>query len=359
VPGENQPVLAEQALIRLVGWMPKAELHLHLDGALRVDTALELARTRGVDAPRTYADMFAALVAPESTESQAALLDAFGLPVSLMQDAEALERVTAELVQAKAADRVRYCEIRWAPLLHTERGLPLAEGIRAVVRGARLGSAETGTEVRLICVAVRSHDPADNVRLAEAAAGFLEEGVAGFDLAGLEDEFPDPLVHRAAFDAARAAGMRITLHAGELHDAGDGVRRALAVSPERIAHGVSAIDDPALCAELRSRGITLDMCPTSNVQAASVLSLAGHPVAQLHRMDVPVTISTDDPTISDVTLTEEYVRAMRHTGLTIGELWRINRHALAAAFLDKPQAEALTAEFDHWAGFIPELQSDI
>jgi len=356
VPGQNQPGPAGQALRRLVGWMPKAELHLHLDGALRVDTALELARTRGVDAPRTYAGMFAALVAPGSTESQAALLDAFGLPVSLMQDAEALERVTMELVQAKAADRVRYCEIRWAPMLHTERGLPVAEGIQAVIRGARLGSSQTGTEVRLICVAVRSHDPADNVRLAEVAAGFIEEGVVGFDLAGLEDEFPNPLVHRAAFDAAQAAGLRITLHAGELHDAGAGVRRALAVNPERIAHGVGAIDDPTLCAELRSRGITLDMCPTSNVQAASVSSLAEHPVARLHRMRVPVTISTDDPTISDVTLTEEYLQTMRYTGLTVRELWQVNRHSLAAAFIDKPLAQALTAEFDRWADLIPELQ---
>lgn len=339
--------------------MPKAELHLHLDGALRVDTALELARTRGIDAPRTYADMFAALVAPGSTESQAALLDAFGLPVSLMQDAEALERVTVELVQAKAADRVRYCEIRWAPMLHTERGLPLAEGIGAVSHGAQMAGAKTGTEVRLICVAVRSHDPADNVRLAEVAAGFSEEGVVGFDFASLEDEFPDPLVHRAAFDAARAAGMRITLHAGELHDGGEGVRRALAVGPERIAHGVGAIEDSPLCAELRARSITLDLCPTSNVQAASVASLAEHPVARLHRIGVPVTISTDDPTISDITLTEEYLRAMRHTGLTVGELWRINRHALAAAFLDKPFAEALAAEFDHWAGLIPELQPPV
>jgi adenosine deaminase len=355
VHATDRPRLQGRVLRSLVGSMPKAELHLHLDGALRVDTALDLARSRGIDAPGDYAGMFAALVAPDVTESQAALLDAFALPVSLMQDSEALERVTLELVQAKAADRVRYCEIRWAPMLHTARGLRLADGIRAVCQGARLGSQRTGTQVRLICVAVRSHDPADNVHLAEVASGFHDEGVVGFDLAGLEDEFPDPLAHSAAFDAARAGGLRITLHAGELHDAGAGVRRALAVDPERIAHGVGAIEDPGLCAELTAGGITLDLCPTSNVQAASVSSLGDHPVARLHRIGVPVTISTDDPTISDVTLTDEYIRAMSHTGLTASELWRINRHALAAAFLDKPAADALSAEFDHWASLIPEL----
>ena len=133
------------------------------------------------------------------------------------------------------------------------------------------------------------------------------------------------------------------------------MRRALALEPERIAHGVGAIRDTALCCELAERGITLDLCPTSNVQAASVATLAEHPVARLARMGVPVTISTDDPTISDVTLTQEYLRAMRHTGLSAAEMWRINRHALAASFLSQPEAGPLSAEFDQWAALIPEL----
>ncbi|HEU4571204.1 MAG TPA: hypothetical protein VFR93_00840, partial [Candidatus Limnocylindrales bacterium] len=106
--------------------MPKAELHLHLDGSLRVETALELARTRDVDAPRDVESMRAALVAPMPCTSQAELLRAFDLPIALMQDAEALERITAELVETKAAEGVRYVEIRWGPLLHVARGLSLA-----------------------------------------------------------------------------------------------------------------------------------------------------------------------------------------------------------------------------------------
>src|SRR3712207_6793871 len=110
--------MRDAVLRRLVEAMPKAELHLHLDGSLRVDTALELARSRGVEAPRTFEAMYRALVAPEHGASQAELLRAFDLPIALMQDAEALERIASELVEAKAHDGVRYVEIRWGPLLH-------------------------------------------------------------------------------------------------------------------------------------------------------------------------------------------------------------------------------------------------
>jgi adenosine deaminase len=334
--------------------MPKAELHLHLDGSLRVDTALELARTRGVDAPRDWAGMWSALVAPEHCLDQADLLRAFDLPIALLQDVEALERTSAELVEAKAADGVRYCEIRWGPLLHTERGLGLADGIAAVLRGGQAAASRTGIHVRFICTALRSHDPDDNVVLAEAAARFRDRGLTGWDLAGREADFPDPLVHARAFEAARAGGLRITIHAGEWGGAGQ-VRRALAVDPERIAHGPLAIDDPGLVAELRSRGVSLDLCPTSNTQAAIVESVAAHPLARLARAGVPVTLNTDDLTVSDITLSEEYRRAVEGIGLTLSELWTIDRHALEVAFVDEPTRDRLRREFEAWGASIPEL----
>ncbi len=343
------------ALRRLIEAMPKAELHLHLDGSLRPDTALALARTRGVDAPGDYLSMYRALVAPEHCASQAELLDAFDLPIALLQDAEALELAAAQLVEAKAADRVRYVEIRWAPGLHTDRGLPLADGIAAVIAGATAAAARSGTVVRFICTALRSHDPVLNVTVAEAAARFRDDGLTGFDLAGREEAFPDPLVHARAFEAARYGGLRITIHAGEWGGAGQ-VRRALAVGPERIAHGPGAVDDDALSRELIARGVTLDLCPTSNVQAGIVPAVADHPLAQLHRRGVPVTLSTDDLTVSDVTLSEEYGRAVLETGLTLPELWAIDRHALEAAFAEEATLAPLRRAFSDWGSGIPELR---
>ena len=334
--------------------MPKAELHLHLDGSLRIGTALELARSRGVDAPATWRGMYDALVAPMPCRDQAELLRAFDLPIALMQDAQALERITAELVESKAAEGVRYVEIRWGPLLHVARGLPLAEGIDAVVRGAEGAAARTGTFVRLICTALRSHDPADNVRLAETASRFRARGLTGWDLAGPEAAFPDALTHARAFDAARGGGLRITVHAGEWGGAAQ-VRRALQVNPERIAHGEATADDPALVAELSARGVCLDLCPTSNVQAGIVPSLAAHRVAQLHRAGAPVTLNTDDTTVSDLTLTDEYRHAVGEIGMTLPELWAIDRFALDVAFADEATLAPLRAEFDAWAAGIPEL----
>jgi adenosine deaminase len=328
--------------------MPKAELHLHLDGSLRIETAIELARTRGVDAPLDVAGMQAMLVAPMPCKSQAELLRAFDLPIALMQDTEGLEQITSELVETKAAENVRYVEIRWGPLLHVARGLSLSDGIAAVARGARDAATRTGTEVRLICTAIRSHDPAANLDLAETAIRFRDDGLVGWDLAGAEEQFPDPMIHAAAFAVARAGGLRITLHAGEWGGAVQ-VRRALEMDPERIAHGPGAIDDSALCEELIARGVTLDLCPTSNWQAGIVPSIAAHPLARLHRLGVSVTLSTDDTTVSDLSLTDEYERALDQIGLTPDELWAIDRHALDVAFADEPTLTRLRAEFDAWS----------
>ena len=339
---------------RLIAAMPKAELHLHLDGSLRVDTALDLARTRGVEAPRDWLGMSRALIAPMPCATQAELLEAFDLPIALMQDAEALHRITAELVETKAADGLRYVEIRWGPRLHVLGGLPLADGIAAVCAGAREAAARTGIVVRLICTALRSHDPDGNVVLAETAARFHDDGLTGWDLAGPEEAFPDPLDHARAFAAARAGGLRVTVHAGEAGGAAQ-VRRALVVEPERIAHGSRTVDDPALGAELAARGIALDLCPTSNWQAGTHPTLADHPIARLHRAGVPVTVSTDDTTVSDITLSEEYVNTVEVIGLTLPELWAIDRYALDVAFADEATLEPLRMGFDTWAAGIPEL----
>jgi adenosine deaminase len=361
---EDDPLTAglradELALLRR---MPKAELHLHLDGSLRPATALELARERGLGEDLGLAGMADRLVAPEQMADQAGLLQAFDLPIAIMQDAEALARVAGELVEDVAAEGTRYVEIRWGPGLHLRGGLSLRDGIAAVLAGVQAGASAVsrrggaGIEVRLIAVALRSHEPALNLAMAREAAAFLPDGLTGFDLAGPEAAYPDPLLHVAAYRVARAAGLGITVHAGEWGGAGQ-VRRALALEPSRIAHGAPAADDPALLAELRARGVTLDLCPTSSLQTGLCPTYAAHPLAGIVRAGVPATLSTDDRTVSGLTLVGEYARARASLGLTMAELWRLDRQGLTAAFLQHDEAvrDRLLAEFDAFASSEPRL----
>jgi adenosine deaminase len=348
----------------LIARMPKAELHVHLDGSLRPATALDLARERGLAGDiADVTAMRAQLVAPEQCLDQADLLRAFDLPIAIMQDHEAIARTTHEMVLDCASDGTRYVEIRWAPALHLERGLSMRQSIEAVVEGAQSGMIAAalerppGIEVRLIAVALRSHAPEVSLAVAREAVEFVGQGLVGFDFAGREADFPDPVPHREAFEVARAGGLGITIHAGEWGGAAQ-VRRALSVEPSRIAHGAPTADDPALMAELRARGVTLDLCPTSNVQAAIVPTLADHPLPYLLRAGVPVTLSTDDRTVSDLTLVREYERAHAVLGVTLPELWQMNLHALRVAFLDHEEHSRarLVAEFEAFAESEPALQ---
>ncbi len=352
--------LEPRTLRALLHAMPKAELHLHLDGSLRVETALDIARTRGVDAPTTFAGMRDVLVGPEQSVDQASLLAAFDLPIALMQDEDALERTTADLVEDKAADNVRYAEIRWAPLLHTNAGLTGREVVEAVWRGAEAGryAGRRDVEVRLIATLMRSHEPARNLAFVrDMEAHGVPDGLVAVDLAGQEARFPDPELHREAIELARAIGLHVTMHAGEWGGAAQ-VSRALTLNPERIAHGPMAIDDPALVAQLIARGTWLDLCPTSNVQASIVPTVEAHPLRRLLHAGVRVTLNTDDLTVSDITLTQEYVRAVERIGLTLPELWAMNLAALDAAFCEPAVAARLHAEFVAWGAGIPELGAE-
>lgn len=330
--------------------LPKAELHQHLDGSLRPETAVELAAELGM--PLTVDEARARMVGPARCRDQAQLLEFFDLPISLLQTAAALERTTLELVEDLMADGIRYAEIRWAPRLHLERGLAVPEVIEAVARGVARSAAVHGPStpmIGLIVTAMRSHPPAANVELAAAAAAFGPP-VVGFDLAGPEADWPAP-PHALAFATARDGGLALTAHAGEVSGP-ERVREVLEFGVRRVAHGVTAIDDPTLLHLLRARDVTLDLCPTSNVQAGIVAEHAAHPLAALHRAGVSVTISTDDRTVTGVTLSEEIVRTADALALSDDELAAIALNAFRRAFappsLVAPLLDEATEAWDAW-----------
>lgn len=330
--------------------LPKAELHHHLDGSVRPETAVELGAEIGIQL--TLDEARRRMIGPARCADQAQLLTYFDLPISVLQTAEALERATGELIDDLAADGITYAEIRWGPRLHLERGLSVPAVLEAVARGVARRAAALGPSmplIGLIVTALRSHPPAANVELARIAGEFGHP-IVGFDLAGPEAAFPAP-PHALAFVTAREAGLAITAHAGEV--AGPGrVREALDFGVRRVAHGVTAAQDPELLARLRRDDVTLDLCPTSNVQAGIVADLAEHPLARLHREGVSVTLSTDDRTVTGVTLSLEMARCVEAMGLVEDELAAIALNGFARGVAPEALRLPLLAEarlaWDAW-----------
>ncbi len=201
--------------------------------------------------------------------------------------------------------------------------------------------------MRLIITALRSHSLEENRNLATAAVAAQDLGVVAFDLAGREAAFPDPLTFKKSFDIARNGGLAITLHAGEWGGAAQ-VRRALEVQPARIAHGGVAVDDPSLCAELAARNVSLDLCPTSNTQAAIVAGYGDFPIAELRRRGVPITLNTDDLVVSDVTLSEEYLNVHRRLGLPVADLIGLARTGYDFAFAEQGTKVRLRNALESW-----------
>ncbi|HYS28623.1 MAG TPA: adenosine deaminase [Candidatus Limnocylindria bacterium] len=324
--------------------LPKAELHLHLDGSVRPATVLDLATADGVPVPTTDLKRLRAhLEATEETPSLTAYIAYFQLPIAIMQTVPALERVTYELCQDLAADGVRYAEIRYAPWLHVNRGLSLTDVIRATLNGLRAGQAETGLAGGLIITALRTMPPDQNVTLAQAAGGFVGEGVVGFDLAGDEAGHP-PGTHEDAFRAARSLGLNLTIHAGE--GAGpESVRQAIALGAMRIGHGVRARQDPEVVEMARENGVEFDTAPTSNVQTKAVPRLEDHPLLAYFRTGIRVTISTDSRTVSRTTLTNEYLKVATVLGGSRADIWAMNLQALDGAFAEPALKSRLRREF--------------
>ncbi|MDQ6711373.1 MAG: adenosine deaminase [Candidatus Dormibacteraeota bacterium] len=324
--------------------IPKAELHLHLDGSVRPATVLELAKETQVPIPADdLTRLEAFLVADDRTPSLIEYIRYFELPIAVMQTVPALERTTYELCLDVAKDNVRYVEIRFGPWLHVQRGLSLADVIRAVLQGWNAGRKEAGLGGGIIVTALRDMPPAQNVSLAQVAGRFVSEGVIGFDLAGDEAGHP-PGLHEDAFRMARSLGLNLTIHAGEAAGP-ESVRQAIALGAVRIGHGVRADEDREVLAIVKDEGIQLDTAPTSNAQTKAVRRYADHPVKRFHDSGIKVTISTDSRTVSQISLTEEFVKVSRLLGCSNEAIWAMNLQALDGGFGEPAARAKLRMEF--------------
>ena len=324
--------------------IPKAELHLHLDGSVRPATVLALARENHVPIPsEDLGKLEAFLEADDGTQSLVEYISYFELPIAVMQTVPALERTVYELCLDLAKDNVAYAEIRFGPWLHVQRGLSLTDVVRATLVGWKAGQKETGLAGGIIVTALRDMPPAQNLALAQVAGHFVGDGVIGFDLAGDEAGHP-PVLHQDAFRVARSLGLNLTIHAGEAAGP-ESVRQAIAMGAVRLGHGVRAQEEADVLAMIKDDGIQLDTAPTSNAHTKAVRRYEDHPVKRFFESGIKVTISTDSRTVSRITLTEELAKASRLLGLTQEQIWAMNLQALDGGFGDPAVRARLRVEF--------------
>jgi adenosine deaminase len=279
-------------------------------------------------------------IAPRRCTSLADFLTRAPRGFQLMQDEAALALVVEDLFEQLAADDVIYAEIRFAPLLHLEGGLTPEQVVAAVDRATEASIRSSGIDARLILCTLRHFDREQGLLTARLVEQFRGSRVAALDIAGDEAGYPiDP--HIPAFRYAIEHGLYRTAHAGEARGPDSVWETLREFQPSRIGHGVRSIEDPKLVEHLIRERIHLEVCPTSNLQTGISRDYAEHAVDDLYRAGVPLSISTDTRTITNITLTEEYQNLEEHFGWTDADLDACNRAAIDAAFIDEPVKSGL------------------
>lgn len=335
--------LSERQVRDRIRRMPKPELHVHLDGSPRPATILELADGHDVELPTRDVDELRDYLVVRDARNLEDYLERFEVTLSVMQHADALEQVAYELCEDAAEENVRYMEIRFSPILHTEAGLPLPETVQAPLRGMRRAEEEHGIESRLIICGIRNMDPDVSRDLADLTIAFKDRGVVAFDLAGAEYNYPAKK-HKNAFYMVRNANVSATIHAGEAYGP-ESIHQALHYcGAHRIGHGTRLHEDPELMQYVNDHRVPLEICLTSNVQTHAVESFEGHPVRRYYDEGLVVSLNTDNRLMSDTTVTGEYVRAWKHLGFTLDEIGRMVLHGFRSAFLHFEERQELLEE---------------
>jgi adenosine deaminase len=322
--------------------VPKVLLHDHLDGGLRPETVIELARDTGYgDLPtQDPGELTEALTAGANRGHLNLYLDAFRHTVGVMQTTEALTRVAAECAADLAADGVIYAEVRFAPELHTERGLSMEQVIEAVLDGFRRGG--DGRPIRVYALLTAMRTAARSAEIAELAVRYRDAGVVGFDIAGAEAGWP-PSRHLDAFQYIHRENFHTTIHAGEGFGLPSIWEAVQYCGADRLGHGVRIADDISvassgeiklgrLASYVRDKRIPLEMCPTSNVQTGAAPSIAEHPIRLLRQLRFRVTVNTDNRLMSQVTLSSEFHRLVTEFGYGWTDVEWLTVNAMKSAF---------------------------
>jgi len=329
--------------------MLATDLHIHLDGSLRAETLVELARRHGTWPATADGDQLVSRLTFRPGMTLATCLERFGFVVALLQSRASLVRTASELVRDAFRDGVRHVEIRFCPFLHTRGGLSAGEAVESALEGIEDGASELGRSdpesrmsAGLVLVVLEGSAPDNAERLVDLAVRYADAGVLGVDVAGDESLF-DARRYARALGRAAESGLGIAVHAGEAGPP-DHVRKAVEeLGARRIGHGVAAAADPQLLDDLAARGVTIEVCLSSNVHTGAIPGIAAHPLPRFLDHGVSATLATDNTFFSSTTLSAEYDLAARELGLGTGALVDLAVAGARAAFVPSSERSRLEA----------------
>jgi len=318
---------------KIIKHMPKTDLHVHLDGSVRIDSLIALAKKQNIDLPASEPKKLKSILVPgPKCRNLEDYLMPFEIILAILQEEEALARVAYELAEDSAKENVWYLEVRYSPVLHTRRGMKLTTIIDAVLTGLREAERKYNIKTGVIICGMRNISPATSIILADLAVAYKNRGVVGFDLAGIEENYPAKH-HREAFYRILNNNINCTAHAGEAYGP-DSIHQALHYcGAHRIGHGTRLKEDGDLLNYVNDHRIPLEICITSNVQTRAVQSLEQHPLKFYYDFGLRVTINTDNRLISDTTVTRELMLAAKYAQLNMADLKTIIVAGFKSAFL--------------------------
>src|SRR3954470_11997043 len=312
--------MASSLTLEIIEKLPKTDLHVHLDGSLRLSTILDLAEKGRIELPARDEDgLRKAMNLGMNCGSLVEYLKGFDVTLRVLQTAESLTRTAYELAEDAAKENVRYMEVRYSPMLHTRRGLKLTAVVEAVLEGLRAAQDTFGIESNVIICGIRNVSAETSLEMAELAVAYKNRGVVGFDLAGAEYDHPAKH-HRAAFQLVRDNNINVTIHAGEAYGP-ESIAQAIHVcGAHRIGHGCRLREDGDLLHYVTDHRIPLECCPSSNVQTGAVRDLASHPLKLYFDLGLRVTVNTDNRLITDTSVSKELYLVHSKMGVPFADI---------------------------------------
>lgn len=328
--------------------LPKVLLHDHLDGGLRTETIVELAKEENIGLPtEDPGELKNWFLKGANRGKLKEYLRGFEITTDVLQTENALYRAAYEMMEDIKKDGVVYVETRFSPLFHTKKGLSYEQIVESVLRGLKEGSRKFGVRFGLIICAMRNMEPSKSLEMAELAVRYREQGVVGFDLAGDEIGYP-PKEHLNAFYYIQRHNFYITIHAGEAFGK-ESIWQALQYcGTHRIGHGIHLKDDIMtegkeiiemgyLAQYVRDRRIPLEMCLSSNLHTGSIPDLRYHPFPIFYKHGFRVTLNTDNRLMSNTTLSKEFYLASKYYNLKLEDIEKITINGMKSGFIHFPE----------------------